>query len=92
MGQEKYREIMLDRMKKMGILPENTDLPPINPLGAEINNTLIVAVSDSGAGMSDEYEPPFRFTGGVINAVTINVSGEPYSDLGKEARAMFSRQ
>jgi arylsulfatase len=47
---------------------------------------------DSGAGVSDEYEPPFRFTGGIINAVTINVSGEPYTDLEKEAQAMFSRQ
>jgi arylsulfatase A-like enzyme len=47
---------------------------------------------DSGEGVSDEYEPPFRFTGGVINAVTINVSGEPYTDLEKDARAMFSRQ
>jgi arylsulfatase len=47
---------------------------------------------DSGASVSDEYKPPFRFTGGVINAVTINVSGEPYADLEKEAQAMFSRQ
>jgi arylsulfatase A-like enzyme len=38
MGYEKYREIALDRMKQMGILPENTDLPPINPLGTEIIN------------------------------------------------------
>jgi arylsulfatase len=36
MGYEKYREIVLERMKKMGILPENTDLPPINPIGTDV--------------------------------------------------------
>ncbi len=36
MGYEKYREIVLGRMKKMGILPENTDLPPLNPMGLDM--------------------------------------------------------
>ncbi|MGE5403294.1 MAG: arylsulfatase, partial [Candidatus Doudnabacteria bacterium] len=36
MGYEKYREIVLERMKKMGIMPENTTLPPINPIGNDI--------------------------------------------------------
>lgn len=36
MGYEKYREIVLDRMKKLGILPDNTVLPPINPAGSDI--------------------------------------------------------
>ena len=31
MGYEKYREIVLDNQKKMGLMPENTQLPPINP-------------------------------------------------------------
>jgi arylsulfatase A-like enzyme len=31
MGYEKYREIVLDNQKKMGLMPENTELPPINP-------------------------------------------------------------
>jgi len=33
MGYEHYRELVLERQKKMGIVPENTTLPPINPLG-----------------------------------------------------------
>ena len=33
MGYERYREIVLERQKKMGIVPENTELSPINPLG-----------------------------------------------------------
>ncbi len=31
MGYEKYREIVLDNQKKMGLMPENTQLPQINP-------------------------------------------------------------
>jgi arylsulfatase A-like enzyme len=32
-GYERYREIVLARQKQMSILPENTALPPINPIG-----------------------------------------------------------
>ncbi len=31
MGYEKYREITLENQKKMGIIPKNTKLPPLNP-------------------------------------------------------------
>jgi arylsulfatase A-like enzyme len=47
---------------------------------------------DGMESVSDDYKAPFRFTGGIINSVTINVSGEPYTDMEKEAQAMFSRQ
>lgn len=33
MGYERYRETVLARQKRMGIVPENTELPPINPIG-----------------------------------------------------------
>ena len=33
MGYEKIRETILAKQKEMGILPENTELSPINPLG-----------------------------------------------------------
>ncbi|MGZ3624608.1 MAG: arylsulfatase [Ktedonobacteraceae bacterium] len=33
MGYERYREIVLERQKKIGIVPENTELSPINPIG-----------------------------------------------------------
>ena len=32
MGYEKIRETILAKQKKMGIVPENTELSPINPL------------------------------------------------------------
>ena len=33
MGYERCRERVLARQKQMGIVPENTELPPINPIG-----------------------------------------------------------
>jgi arylsulfatase A-like enzyme len=33
MGYERYRELVLERQKQMGIVPENTSLSPINPIG-----------------------------------------------------------
>jgi arylsulfatase A-like enzyme len=33
MGYERYRELVLERQKQMGIVPENTALSPINPIG-----------------------------------------------------------
>jgi arylsulfatase len=36
--------------------------------------------------------PPYRFTGGRIDRVAIDVSGEPYLDLEREAALMLSRE
>jgi arylsulfatase A-like enzyme len=49
---------------------------------------------DSGAGVSDDYpgEQPWRFTGGTIRRVAVDVSGEPYLDLEREAAAMMMRE
>ena len=49
---------------------------------------------DSGAGVTDDYpgSPPWRFTGGTINRVAVDVSGEPYVNLEREAVAMLMRE
>ena len=49
---------------------------------------------DSGAPVTDDYpgESPYRFVGGVIKEVRVNVSGEPYLDLEREAVAMLLRE
>ena len=49
---------------------------------------------DSGAAVTDDYrgEPPWRFTGGTIKRVAVDVSGEPYLDLAREAAAMLARE
>ncbi len=34
----------------------------------------------------------YRFTGGTIKRVAVDVSGEPYIDLEREAQAMLMRE
>ncbi|MFI7166802.1 arylsulfatase [Rhodococcus erythropolis] len=49
---------------------------------------------DSGEPVTDDYSgtAPWAFTGGTLNRVAIDVSGEPYVDLEREAVAMLSRE
>jgi len=49
---------------------------------------------DSAEPVTDDYPgtPPWRFTGGTIRQVQVNVSGKPYVDLEHEAIAMMSRE
>ncbi|MDI9915379.1 arylsulfatase [Rhodococcus sp. IEGM 1379] len=49
---------------------------------------------DSGEPVTDDYSgtSPWAFTGGTLNRVAIDVSGEPYVDLEREAVAMLSRE
>ena len=44
--------------------------------------------------MTDDYpgERPWRFTGGTIHRVAVDVSGEPFIDLEREAAAMLMRE
>jgi hypothetical protein len=46
-----------------------------------------------GEPVTDDYpgEPHYRFAGGTINRVAIDVSGEPYMDLEREAALMLMR-
>jgi arylsulfatase len=49
---------------------------------------------DSGAAVTDDYagRSPHRFTGGTIKRVIVDVSGEPYIDLEREAAAVLARE
>ncbi len=49
---------------------------------------------DGGEPVTDDYpgSMPWPFTGGTINRVAVDVSGEPYVDLEREAVAMMSRE
>ncbi|TFV92967.1 arylsulfatase [Blastococcus sp. CT_GayMR20] len=49
---------------------------------------------DSGEAVTDDYpgEAPWRFTGGTLHRVAVDVSGTPYVDLEREAAAMLSRE
>jgi hypothetical protein len=48
----------------------------------------------NGATVTDDLpgEPPHTFTGGTINRVAVDVSGEPYLDLEREAQLMLMRE
>ena len=49
---------------------------------------------DSGESVTDDYpgEHPYPFTGGTIKRVAVDVSGDPYVDLEREAQAMLARE
>ncbi len=49
---------------------------------------------DSGAPVTEDYPGvmPWRFKGGTINRVAVDVSGEAYADLEREAVAMMARE
>jgi len=49
---------------------------------------------DGGEAVTDDYpgELPWSFTGGTIKRVAVDVSGEPYVDLEREAAAMLARE
>ncbi len=49
---------------------------------------------DSGAAVTDDYpgERPYRFTGGVIKRLAVDVSGQPYLDLERQAAAILARE
>jgi hypothetical protein len=44
--------------------------------------------------VTDDYPGvhPFEFTGGTIDRVAVDVSGDPYVDLEREAEAMMARE
>ncbi|MGP0027152.1 MAG: sulfatase-like hydrolase/transferase, partial [Streptosporangiaceae bacterium] len=49
---------------------------------------------DSGEPVTSDYpgEHPYTFTGGTIKRVAVDVSGDPYVDLEREAQAMLARE
>jgi arylsulfatase A-like enzyme len=49
---------------------------------------------DSGEAVTDDYPgpAPHHFTGGTLKRVAVDVSGEPYLDLEREAAAMLARE
>ena len=53
-----------------------------------------LTVGRSIARITDDYpgQRPWRFTGGTIKAVAVDVSGEPYIDLERAAAAMIARE
>jgi len=53
-----------------------------------------LTVGRSTTAITDDYpgERPWRFTGGTVRFVAVDVSGEPYVDMEREAHAMLMRE
>jgi arylsulfatase A-like enzyme len=66
----------------------------IQPAAFELAGEGLCVGRDSGAAVTDDYPggPPHRFTGGTIKRVAVDVSGEPYVNLEREAEAMLARE
>lgn len=49
---------------------------------------------DGGEPVTDDYpgSSPWSFVGGQLQRVFVDVSGEPFVDLAKEAQALFARE
>jgi arylsulfatase len=52
---------------------------------------LICVGRHSASPLTPSYKPPFRFTGGSIDKVVVDVSGKPYIDHEAQVRAWFMR-
>ena len=50
----------------------------------------ICAGRDSSSAVTPAYEAPFPFTGGKLDKVVVDVSGEPYIDHEVEVRTWFA--
>ena len=46
---------------------------------------------NTGGAVSPDYQAPFAFTGGTVEGVVIDVSGDPYVDHEKEVQAWLTR-
>jgi arylsulfatase len=64
------------------------------PAGFTIAGEGLCVGRDSGEAVTDDYpgDPPHGFTGGTLKRVAIDVSGEPYMDLEREAAALIMRE
>ena len=68
-------------------LPDMTAQPgPFGLAGASV-----MVGRNTGSEVSRRYKAPFRFTGGAIAQVTVDISGRPYEDLERELGLAFSR-
>jgi arylsulfatase len=64
------------------------------PGGFSIAGEGLCVGRDSGEPVTDDYpgDHPHAFTGGTIKRVAVDVSGDPYVDLEREAQAMLTRE
>jgi arylsulfatase len=66
----------------------------LQPGGYMIAGEGLCVGRDGGHPVTDDYagDGPWRFTGGTIHRVAVDVSGEPYLDLEREAQIRMNHQ
>ena len=54
----------------------------------------LFAGRQAGEPVTDDYpgEPPYAFTGGTLHRIAVDVSGEPYVDLERQAEMLIRSQ
>ena len=74
---------------KVGEAQIKTQLGPFAAAGAGL-----YVGRHAGEPVTDDYpgQPPYGFTGGTIDRVAVDVSGEPFIDLEREAQLMIMRE
>ena len=73
-----------------GNLVGQSDIPLTMPLSLGLGGG-IVCGADTGASVTPDYKPPFKFTG-TLYGVTVDVSGELIKDEEAELRIAMARQ
>ncbi len=81
----------------MGTLTLYVDTQPVGQAAIKTQPSVfgIDALSigrDAGAAVSPDYAAPFPFTGGNIEGVVVDVTGEPFIDFEKEVAAWIARE
>jgi arylsulfatase len=69
----------------------HTDFPYTTPLVFGVAGGALECGRDSGSPVTPDYAPPFEFSG-VIDSVTVEVSGELIKDTEAEMRQIMARQ
>ncbi len=87
-----------DTMSAIGTLTLYVDMKPVGSATIMTQPGFFAAVGDglcvgrdSASPVSPDYRAPFRFTGGSIERVVVDVSGEHYVDHEKEVTAWLMR-
>ncbi|MEY3866560.1 MAG: hypothetical protein RLZZ338_451 [Cyanobacteriota bacterium] len=73
-----------------GKLVGQVEMPITNPIALGLASGIAIG-ADPGAPVTDEYQPPYSFTG-KLYSVTIDVSGELIRDSEAEMRIVMARQ
>jgi arylsulfatase len=72
-----------------GTLAGNTEAPTTTPF--MLNPGALTCGANPGSAITDDYASPFKFTG-IIDHVTVDVSGELIHDPEAELRVHMARQ